>query len=156
MPNVGKMTTLVIFAMAAVVAAGTLWYQHRVSYKVLEIWGSDAAALILQSPEAETLEFDSSAGLEAAAVFHRRGVTETRGLNHIRRALVQDSTYDWDAAPPQKPVLWQAAIRFLDGAKEAQMLLCFDHCRIALKGSPHVMTLQPVACAELKALVQEH
>ena len=144
----GKTVILLILAVALGSAALSWWNQYRRGQRVLELWGADVAYRIRLAPETELLALATSGGTSgdgAAAspappadagltvgsrvipVQQRRSLTGSPGLVHARQALIQDSSYEWDAPTPTDEIAWRYAVQFRDPRdSQATSLLLFD------------------------------
>lgn len=157
--NRGKLTILSIFLLGASMAGAAVWYQHQQGRRCLEVWTVAGANLIRHAPKVEALRLGAEIGPDDAgeaaadspqsdsspdwvivggkkfAVVDRLDISQARGLIHARHALIVDHNYLDDAPSDNGPPVWNAALRFQDGA--TQMLMAFDSTR-------NVVQLEPV------------
>src|SRR5262245_41294466 len=121
----GKLIVLAILLLAVGLAVVNMIVQTRASGRAVAHWGPEASHLILSAGGAEILKLepvlpdspvkpkteylDTSA--QRFAIVRRRDISQAPGVLHVRRALVADSLYDWEAAsavPGQSPT-WRYA-----------------------------------------------
>ncbi len=147
----GKTVILLILAVALGSATLAWWNQYRRGQLVLELWGPDVAYRIRLAPDTELLALAASssesppapappAGANSAlmpasltvgsrvfAIEDRRNLTGSPGLVHARQALIQDSSYEWDAPTPDSEIAWRYALQFRDPrATPSTTLLLID------------------------------
>ena len=167
MPHRGKLFILGIFVLAAVASVLSLAYLSGQSDQARAFWGSDAAALILRAPNVEVWRLGSSASGDAQppevmnldgqemTILEKHDAAEARGLVNVRRGLVSDSSFAWNAPPPAAPPTWNYALRFAEGDREAIVLFSLgDDPRAALAGGTRAVSIEPVA-AGLEAFLEE-
>ena len=95
--------------------------------------------------------------LESAVGQSRRH--EAPGIKNIRRALVQDTTFDWKSdgttSPSDVEPEWQYAIAFTDNKNWATVLFDFETGRVALTGGKKSAPLNPAANKDLREFFAE-
>src|SRR5688572_12189392 len=119
-----RLIILGMLLLAGATSAAAIWYLRGLSQRSMSFWGPAAGELILQSPQVEALRLapaessTSPPGGERLTiddrtfdVIQRRDISQARGLVNVRRALMQDASYDWSAPPPDPPVRWSYALR---------------------------------------------
>ena len=125
--------------LAGVTSAAAIWYLRGLSQRSMSFWGPAAGELILQAPQVEALRLAPAESAEALPagerltiggqafdVIQRRDISQARGLVNVRRALMQDASYEWSVPPPAPPVRWSYALRFTDQDRAATLLLVLD------------------------------
>jgi len=125
----GKTVILLILAVALGSATLSWWNQYRRGQRVLELWGPEVAYRIRLAPETELLALAGASadpanpsssdstlaiGPRVFTIEQRRNLTGSPGLVHARQALIQDSSYEWDAATPEAEIVWRYALQFRD------------------------------------------
>jgi hypothetical protein len=136
----GKHAILAIFAIGLIGGAGSWWYYHVLQRRVLELWGPEAAALMVHAPRAEALWLapagahdgldDVDLGGTHFAVRQRADVSRSAGLIHLRHSLINDRSFDWSAPESDCHPRWEYALRFTDGDQSATVLVA-SNCRCA-------------------------
>ena len=167
MAHRGKLFILGIFVLAAVASLLSLAYLSRQSDQARDFWGSDAAELILRAPSVEIWRLGSPASGEGQTpeattldgremiILDKRDAREARGLMNVRRGLVSDSSFAWNARPPVTRPSWEYAFRFTEDDREAILLFSFgDDSRAALAGGKRTVSIEPVATG-LEAFLKE-
>ena len=132
-------SSLVIFGMlllGAATSVAAIWYLRGLSRRSMEFWGPQAGELILQAPQVEVLQLASAEADSAAerlivdgqdfSVIQRRDISQARGLANVRRALMQDASYQWPADRPDPPLGWSYALRFTDRDRSTTLLFALD------------------------------
>ena len=116
-----------------------------------------------EAAEAEGAEAGYPKSLEYAdrswKVLSAKHGHEAPGIKNIRRALVQDTTFDWKAdgktSPSDVEPEWQYAIAFTDNRNWATVLFDFDTGRVALTGGKKSAPLDPAASKDLREFFAE-
>lgn len=159
----GKYALLVVIALGVAGAGGGWWYQHNLQRHSLELWGHDAARLMLNAPEVDlcTLEQTSGTSLSTKIVIEGQSyVTEDcgsvagrRGFVHLRHSLLNDYSFDWpDPAAGAKR--WRYLLRFRDGEKTARLVLADDFHYAMLLETGATACIKPIA-AGMKTVLHE-
>jgi hypothetical protein len=141
----GKLLILGMFALAAAAAVFGIWYLRTLSQRSLAYWGPEVADLITRAGKVEAAEMPDGAW---------RDVSQARGLINLRRALVSDASFDWDA-PTTEPVRWQYALRFRDQDRQVLLLISLEAGQVMLEGRPPPVSSRPILSG-LKSFLQEH
>jgi hypothetical protein len=149
----GKLIVLAILLLAVALAVVNMIFQTRASGRAVAHWGSEASRLILTASDVEIVKLEPVAapspeddpteqvivGSRRFAITQRRSASQAPGVLHVRRALVADSLYDWQAATdePQQSPAWRYALRFREG-ESAFTLLLAEGCMAVgtLEGAP--------------------
>lgn len=137
----GRFVVLSVFALAIAMSAGAWWYHYQATKQMVAFWGPAAASLLVRGElvDAYRLRRPAADGesdaadmphwppafadrLERTAVAHD-DLTGAPGLIHLRHALTQDDSYDWDAAAVDLAPTWEVAFRFSDGDDAVWVLL---------------------------------
>jgi hypothetical protein len=124
-------SSLVILGMlllGAATSVAAIWYLRGLSRRSVEFWGPQAGALILQAPQVEALLL-APTGPDSAAeqsVVERRDVSQARGLANVRRALMQDASYEWPPSRPDPLLRWSHALRFTDRDRTTTLLFALN------------------------------
>jgi hypothetical protein len=181
MKNSGKIVIVTILVVALGAATFAAWYQYRGQRNALEFWGATTALLIADAPritiielgeagpaeqeqdDAETAEGEDSEtappkSLDYAdrswKVMAAKPGQEAPGIKNIRRALVQNTTFDWTTTNDVEPE-WQYALAFTDNRNWATVLFDFDSGRVALTGGKKSALLDPEASKDLREFFAE-
>jgi hypothetical protein len=163
----GTLIVLAILLLAIALAVVNMVVQTRSSQRAVEHWGAQAARLILTASRVEVLQLGDKEGdgtadfIEASPqrlpIAGRRDASQSPGILHVRRALVSDSLYDWDALPSQSPV-WRYALRFREGDATFTLLLD-DACSVIQAAENDASRLpiraNPKGGSPLEAFIQE-
>ena len=147
MPIRGKLVVFVLFLVSIAAGVFSVWYNHHMTHRALEMFGPDSVWLIVHGPHVELLELsdsrhddlvgggnDLSVDDLAKHVARRLDVSTSSGLIHARNALRQDASYNWN--PPQSNCEpdWQYALRFTDDEKVTTLLFDFKSRLIQVPG----------------------
>ncbi len=168
MPHRGKLLILSILLLALALAVFSIWYQRSLAWRSQEYFGPQAAELILQAPIVEALKLTPSSGFhanpperilsvggQAVVIAQQRDVSTARGLANVRRGLLSDRSYDWDAAPAAGSPTWDYALCFKHGDREATLLFSTEESQALLAGRSQSLSTSPVT-AGLSAFFAEH
>ena len=178
--NRGKLVIVAILAVALFAAGFSAWYHYRGGHRTLDFWGTTSAVLIAEAPHVELLslgeagpieedaaETDSQAAGEAQAsralefgdqswkVLSSKDGGQARGMANVRRALVLDTTFDWNTPPDDDEPEWQYALGFNDKRNWVTVLFDFETGRVALTGGKKTARLDPAANRELREFFAE-
>jgi hypothetical protein len=182
MKNSGKIVIVTIVVVALGAAAFAAWYQYRGQKNALDFWGTTSAVLIAEAPQISIFELGEAASSEQeqdepeavegedAETAHPKSLEyadrswkvlsakaghEAPGIKNIRRALVQDTTFDWKTTPSDVEPEWQYAIAFTDNKNWATVLFDFETGRVALTGGKKSAPLDPAASKDLREFFAE-
>jgi len=182
MKNSGKLVIVTIVVVALGAATFAAWYQYRGQKNAMDFWGTTSAVLIAEAPQISIFELgegspteqeqDESEPAEAeeAETAHPHSLEyadrtwkvltaktghEAPGIKNIRRALVQDTTFDWKTAPSDVEPDWQYAMAFTDNRNWATVLFDFETGRVALSGGKKSAPLDPAASKDLREFFAE-
>lgn len=73
-----------------------------------------------------------------------KDASQARGVSNIRRALVLDVTYQWDAPPAGDPN-WEYALEFREGPRSELVLFDFNTHQVGLARGTSTIQLDPAA-----------
>ena len=162
MLNSGKLVLVGMITLAVVLATIAVWHRRESTRRPLELWGAEAAGLIAGSSRAELLVLSGVAGAEGDYVEHkgskiavqqRYDLKQVRGLVHLRAALVEDASFHWGEQSECQPV-WQYGLQFIEGDRQAIVLLDLDCGVAAVAGRDEIVSIRPIA-AGLKQVIAE-
>lgn len=160
-----------IIAIAVLAIGGALFnwtYQRELHRRSLELWGAELARLIVQAPEVEAMRLTPADASDAAPAADEQPAeiisvdggawrvvdrvrietpSQAPGSTHLRRSLVNDKSFDWEAAGDDCQPDWQYAVRFREGDTEQTLVIDLDCPRVALVGGDVRATVTPVVKA---------
>jgi len=158
----GKHAILVVFAVGMVGGVGSWCYYQALQRRVLELWGPEAAALMVHAPQAEALWLERAAaqgGLDEVdlggtrfAVRGRADVSHAAGLIHLRHSLINDRSFDWSAPEGDCLPRWEYALRFIDGNRSAAVLVAANCRRAKLASGSREVSL----AAQASGMPEDH
>jgi hypothetical protein len=161
--NAGKLVIVVIFAVAIGAALVSLWHHRASGRRALEFWGTETAVLIARAPRIEAIwlapaDSDRESSEDQGRPIRRLGIggrfyivkdtrdaSQARGVSNIRRALVLDVSFQWDAPERRGPPDWQYAFEFRDGERAATVFFDFDSRQVGANTSTKTALLDPAA-----------
>jgi len=125
--SAGRVAVLAMVALAAALASFAVWFQWNQTKRCLALYGPATARSIQYAKRVELWSLAADAG-------RPRGVTaidvsKAPGLVHLRRGLVEDANFAWDAASAGRlpAEAWDAALAFYgEGAREPAAVVAFD------------------------------
>ena len=83
-------------------------------------------------------------------------ISQARGLVHLRHALVQDESYEWNVPPASADEFaWRHALRLERGDSRAVIAFDLDRQRAALAGSEQAVALSPRLANGLKTFFDD-
>jgi len=153
----GTLAALAMIGLAAALGSLGLWLRYRAGDAALEFWTPEAAALLGGAPHAELWRLEPA--VEAKTVgdlcISQDGRTwcgtrlvdlaATGGFSHARGALLEDASFDWRRSAATGPAHWQYALRFLDGPRQAVVLIDLEAAEVALAGRQRRASIGPLA-----------
>lgn len=135
----GRLIIAVVLSLAVAMSGGAWLYQYSYSRQAAAFWGSEAAQLIVKSPQLDLLELapagsDRDAGpvdgerIAGQPIVAEHDLSGKPGLIHLRHVFTQDSNFDWNAKrrePASGSRDWGYALRFADG--DHRQIVLLDH-----------------------------
>ncbi|HEX5443729.1 MAG TPA: hypothetical protein VFW87_07870 [Pirellulales bacterium] len=179
----GSIVIVIILAVAVIAACTSVWYHYRNQYRAQEFWGASTAQLIDKAPAVEILQVGEPSDLSLAgdadtppeqprdpdappapqavefnqtpwAVLETKDARAAKGIANLRRALVLDTTFDWESPPGDAPV-WQYGVSANDGKNWATVLFDFESRQVGLAGGQKTARLEDEANREFKGFFVE-
>lgn len=152
--NSGKRLILAVIAVGLVAAAASWWFRYSATHRAAQFWGPQAATLIRDAPHvtlrSDAPSADAEGGDEADVP---RDISNAKGLTHLRNALLEDSSYDWESAG-KADTDWSHSLTFdaADGAEpRAVVMFSPDYRWIASGTASDPSTHVAAATAEFAA-----
>ena len=81
--------------------------------------------------------------------------SHARGVSNIRRAMVLDATYRWDADAGAEQPTWQYAMEFRDQARSVMVLFDFERGVVGSTANARLAALDPAAVHDWRAFFEE-
>ncbi len=165
MPNRGKLVIVGIVGLAVAAAALSTWYHYRHSHRALDFWSPQAALTIAEAPEVLVMQLarvDQPQAADRAIEFQGgwwRIVAEhdakgARGMANLRRALVLDTTFDWQTQNDGQPQ-WQFAATYGAGSEATTVLFDFNSRQVARPERTRTALLDPAANSDFRQFFDE-
>ena len=133
----GKYVILLIFAVAIAMSGYAWWYQYKMGRRTSAFWGPAGVVLIQYAPQVEfvplfptrpdrpdqeSVENSLNIGGVEFWLDEPLDVTHSRGLVHVRHALVDDLSIDWDATALESKQ-WDFLLRIRDGEQHVTVAI---------------------------------
>ena len=132
----GKYAIVAILGLALAAVGGGTWYRVKTQQRPSNLWGREAVQLILNGTKVTALRLatiDEAHGKQPSEVIGINGlklavIDQTGDLSlvpdllYIRRALVNDNSFDWSDTLGDRQPEWEYALRFFDGENDATVL----------------------------------
>lgn len=161
----GRQLVAGLLALAVLLAVFAVWFQWQQTRRCLAFYGADQARRIQSSPRVELWSLAPGPQAESDGRDHcgaperfdprpwrRLDVSRAGGLVHLRRGLVEDANFDWQAVDAG---CWDVALALYDSTSAAApgcvVLVGFaaeerdapptGRGRLAVLGRPDVLTL---------------
>ena len=147
----GKRLTVAVILLALIAAAASWWFRYETTHEAVRFWGGEGARLIRDAPLVSLQTYDAAIEAEddnPESLPH--DISKAPGLVHMRNSLLEDSNYDWSAAPPAD-VNWSSSLVFEEsaGAEPRLVILFSPDFRWAGNGSTGGDTQPTVSCAPI-------
>ncbi|HVX16100.1 MAG TPA: hypothetical protein VHC22_33250 [Pirellulales bacterium] len=150
----GRYVLLAVFGLGLAGAGGGWWYQHSLQRHPLQLWGGDAARLILRANNAELCRLGRAVELVPPGAIVAEGepyrvdkcvdAARIPGFLHLRHSLVNDYSFDWNDADTVGHD-WGFALRFREGEQSATVLLSADFQYALLVETGGKACIRPIA-----------
>jgi hypothetical protein len=129
---------LVLLGLTAAITG--IWFQRHQTHRCLEFYGAAAARRIAAAPTVELLLVRPGAGPGRLTAHTRIDVSKAPGLVHLRRGLVEDANFNWQAsggadgaAAPRLPLdAWDVAFVFTESGDTRSATSLGDQDRATL------------------------
>ncbi len=125
----GTLTVTLLLGIAIVLGGFSILYHHQSGNQALAYWGSDQAELIGHAPRVDWLRLSPVEDPDATPtesmltvdgrmyrVVETRDVTGAPGFTYVRRALLQDDSFEFGVAEPKHSETmetWYSALCFI-------------------------------------------
>jgi len=133
----GSGTKLVMVLVGLALAAGgaSWFYQYEATRRATEFWGPEAATLIARPSQVEIRRFEPPVtGTDSlwltSALGAPQDLSKVRGMVHLRRKLIGDTSYSWDELVDPAQVSWQWRLEFAAENSSAMIVLAEDFAAI--------------------------
>lgn len=165
MANSGKYLVLGLVVLAVIAGVASWWYHYAGLHQANRFWGSPAAGLIAQPSQVtayDVVKQTESQNASARSLDLRspwtavnpRDVTEARGMVHLRHALMNNRSYEWDEQPAADPD-WRWCLEFFND--DAQTLVLFnEEFTVIGNSSPTDDSLRMLSCRPMTAALREY
>jgi hypothetical protein len=176
----GKLSVLLMIAVAVAAAGFAWWWNIERTKRSLALYGADGAWLVRNGREVEILKLaprdsddapmeitpdrnrdDNSEPLTVGdftfAVAARYDVSRVKGLVHARAALVDDPSYEWDSPPQPLPgdaISW--LVRFADERGEIYLAIDPTERQLAVLPAGRNVRLIPKIAAGWQSFLERH
>jgi hypothetical protein len=161
----GKLVILTFITLAAFAGGVTIVYHRDRSARPLALWGPAVSGLILRAPKVYAFRIGPAdpeqPGVEPLAmsgrswrIVDRRPIDGARGLLNIRRALLDDSTFDWTEPVDACEPVWTHGLEFADDMSRTRVLFSLSCPRVASEDSGASASIGPSA-AGFQAFLDE-
>ncbi len=118
----GGLLVMALLLLGLTAASVAIAFQRGQTQRCLDFYGTEAATAISRAPHVELWQLTEVDGLPTAT--RRVDISEAKGLVHLRRGLVEDANFDWEAAPAAGPTLpagaWDWLMVFADSSAAAE------------------------------------
>ena len=141
-PSRGTWLVAGLLLLGLVAAITGIWFQWQQTRRCLEFYGPAAARRIAAAPTVELLLVRAGTGASRLAAHTRIDVSKAPGLVHLRRGLVEDANFKWQAGGVAQPRLpsaaWDVALVFSEPLGSTTLVIDFDSAggALAVVGQP--------------------
>jgi hypothetical protein len=154
----GKLLIIGILTVALAAAGISWWFRYNATHLAANFWGPTAARLIRDAPMVTLTDQRQS-----AANWRKGDNTEvvvdmsaTRGLTHLRSALLDNRSFIWDEKLPEFTPIAGWVLRFQDPATNEEAAIVFFHdCKHAALAGGTGPQWRPISCEPIAAGLHE-
>jgi hypothetical protein len=114
MPRSGRLLTFGLLCLALLAAAANIYYQRSTTGRAQQLWGDEASLLIARAPNIEWILLGDEATQPTPV-----DVSHAKGIQNLRHALRQDSSYEWNGAEAIEAFQPGYALSFYDKSSGA-------------------------------------
>ncbi|MEM8677839.1 MAG: hypothetical protein AAGF97_00660 [Planctomycetota bacterium] len=150
--NAGKLVTLGILGLALALGLFAWLYHKGRSDRAIDYWGAENAVRVRRASDIRLVRLrpwaDGDATREAITIDGKpwlvedeREITATRGLVHLRQALVENTSFDWSRPGPDELLVWDYVLRFRNAPDEPPLEVAIgldSACLQCLDGRPTI------------------
>jgi len=146
--NSGKRLIFIIVAIALAAAGMSWWFRYANTHQTVEFWGPTAATLIRDAPRVTLRSYDPSVVAEPPSDAPLPlDISQARGLTHLRNALLEDRSFDWNAKPPTDMNFQSSLVFEVTAGAEPRLVVLFSpDFNYAANGSSDVAPRPTVCC----------
>jgi hypothetical protein len=129
----GRISVVVMLLIGVALAGFAIWRQSRDEVRSRAFWGPKISDLIATAPSVSVLRLEPEgtegagrlprvrfAGLDYVAV-KSVNISTSLDLNAIRRSLLTDANFEWDAEPARMREMCEYALVFTNGANSSAL-----------------------------------
>jgi len=125
---------LLLLGLAAAITG--IWFQWQQTRRCLAFYGPASARRIAAAPAVELLLVRAGKGPGQLVAQTRIDISKAPGLVHLRRGLVEDANFNWQASGVAQPRLlsaaWDVALVFSEPLGSTTLVIDFDSAGGAL------------------------
>jgi hypothetical protein len=123
----GKYVILAVLAVAITGAAASWFFRYNATHRAAEFWGSQPARLIRDAPRVALIRWF------VASPPKTRDISKAPGMTHLRNALLEDRSFNWDEPVDAAPKAGGWKLTFSDPSRGEQFTIRFTtDCRGAV------------------------
>ena len=112
----GSALVLGLLLLGLVAAVTGIWFQWGQTRRCLDFYGPRVAKLIAEAPRVELWTLEPGSSPRRMRAVARQDVSQAPGLVHLRRGLVEDANFRWEAGDdrgaPLPAAAWDSALVF--------------------------------------------
>jgi hypothetical protein len=162
----GKLVILAIVAVALAAAGTSWWFRYRATSQAAQFWGTHRVRLIRDASIVELCAVSELPDKEEWVRLKRtdqlkqidrraKDITGARGLTHLRNALLEDRSFDWEGPESRVPERWGYILIFREQrTARASTYVMFSEDATMVTGS-HPPTWRVLSCKPIAAGLRE-
>ena len=142
-PSRGTWLVAALLLLGLAAAITGIWFQWQQTRRCLEFYGPAAARRIAAAPTVELLLVQPGQGAGQLGAQSPIDISKAPGLVHLRRGLVEDANFSWQAgggAVPERLPLdaWDVAFVFTEPGGQTTLVIDLDASggALAVVGQP--------------------
>ncbi len=125
----GSLIVVVILLLGIAAATVAVFYQRTQTRRCLDFYGSEAAWRLAKAPRVELWQVAPTGQPARLVATNRHDVTDAKGIVHLRRGLVEDAGFRWNASgvvDRLPDAAWDYALVFSDPAGDGRTAVVVD------------------------------
>lgn len=137
-------TVAVVLLVAMTAASGSVWFRLRANRRPVEFLGHDQAQRLLIAPQARLIRSEVGESDAATASWP---LASAPGFSHVRRSLLSDRSYVWNAPVDAAGATWIWSITVGDASGSLSLDFDLERGLMRVGDDGRVVSIAPATAA---------